>query len=113
MGADDKPLRTTGAVDLVLVFAYNTSCHLDTAIGESPHYLMYGRYPRLPTDVIFDTPQLVYENLSDYAKQLVHRLRAAHAAAAKLNEERRDEVLTRFAAKRGDRRISFEGGDKV
>jgi hypothetical protein len=93
-----------------LVFAYNTSFH--TAIGESPYYLMYGRNPRLPTDVIFDTPQLIYENLSDYAKQLVHRLRSAHAAAAKLNEERRDEVLARSNAKRG-RRLSFEEGDKV
>lgn len=83
-----------------LVFAYNTSFH--TAIGESPYYLMYGRNPRLPTDIIFDTPQLVYENLSDYAKQLVHRLRAAHAAAAKLNEEWRDEALARSARQRPD-----------
>ena len=93
-----------------LLFAYNTSFH--TAIGESPYYLMYGRSPRLPTDVIFDTPQLIYENLSDYSKQLAHRLRLAHAAAAKLNEDRRDEAFIRFAAKRG-KRMAFEEGDKV
>lgn len=55
--------------------AYNTSFNM--AIGESPYYLIYGRSPSLPTDVIFDTPQLIYENISNYASQL----RLAHAVA--------------------------------
>ena len=57
---------------VTMLFAYNTS--FVTAVGESPYFLLYGRDPRLPVDVLFNTPELQYEPLTDYARALIERL---------------------------------------
>jgi hypothetical protein len=64
-----------------LTFAYKTS--VNPSINETPFYLMNGRDPLLPADVLFDNPQLTYGSLNEYRQQLVHRLRTAHALATR------------------------------
>lgn len=94
-----------------LCFAHNTS--FTTSINESPYYLMYGHDPRLPIDLLLDTPQLEYANLSDYARQLTDRLRQAYTAAAKALETTAKTRAERQATNAKTGQLDFEHGDRV
>lgn len=61
-----------------LVFSYNACAHLST--GLSPFFLMTGQNPRWNIDLVLDNPsvQPEYDNLSQYARDLVDRLEHAY-----------------------------------
>lgn len=93
-----------------VLFALNTS-H-SSATGYSPYFLMYGRDPRLPIDILLNTPVTPYASMSEYAQALVRRLQAAFAHAS---EELHQSHL---AAQRMDRQrsknmLTFKEGDRV
>jgi hypothetical protein len=57
-----------------LTFAYNTATHATT--GVQPFVMLYGRFPRLPADLIYSTMPIARELLaSEYAEQLCRKMR--------------------------------------
>ena len=103
-----------------LIHAYN--CTRNETIGYSPYYLMFGREPRLPIDLILDNPESpVPKNHTDYLKQWEKRMSEAYKIAAKNAEqrkakdrERRNSRATLGTLKPGDRvlmrNLSQRGG---
>ena len=92
-----------------LIHLYN--CTRNETTGYSPYYLMFGREPRLPIDLILDNPESpVPKNHTDYLKQWEKRMSEAYKIAAKNAEqckakdrERRNSRATLRTLKPGDR----------
>ena len=74
-----------------MVFSYRVSTN-DTT-GHSPYFLVYGRDPKLPLDVVFSTKEEKYQNEDQYVTQMSERLRTAFDQARKLQ----------YAAAKGNR----------
>ena len=69
-----------------LMHAYN--CTRNETTGYLPYYLMFGREPQLPIDLILDNPEsLVPKNHADYLKQWEKRMSEAYKIAAKNAEQ--------------------------
>ena len=70
-----------------LVHAYNSTKSVIT--GFSPHYLMFGREPKLPLDVTFGLPNPDMEAVihERYVKQLQSRLKWSHGVAQHRNQK--------------------------
>ena len=70
-----------------LVHAYNSTKSAIT--GFSPHYLMFGREPKLPLDVTLGLPNPDMEAVihEKYVKQLQNRLKWSYEVALQRNEK--------------------------
>ena len=62
-----------------VVQAYNCTPHAST--GFSPYYLLFGRDPRLPVDILLRRPTLEAAGPTDWVRQHRARLTEAHAKA--------------------------------
>ncbi len=108
-----------------LVHAYNSTRHEST--GHSPFYLMFGRHPRLPVDLVFKPTagQNEQRDYPEYVKSLKKRLEFAYrlarskVATAQENQRRQynrknrgatvevgDRVLVRTVSLRGKHKIA-------
>ena len=58
------------------VFAYNTAYH--STLQESPFYLLYGRDPRLPIDILTGKKTEAYTDVHSYASVITDRLYKVH-----------------------------------
>ncbi|XP_064597860.1 uncharacterized protein LOC135464364 [Liolophura sinensis] len=63
-----------------MIFAYNST--KNDATGFSPYFLLFGRNPRLPVDLMFDLPDDYPERKSTFVQQWEHGMRKAYEAAA-------------------------------
>ena len=92
-----------------LVHRYN--CTRNVATGFSPYYLLFGREPRVPVDVVFGLQrgsQKGSPSESNYVLQLKRRLRFAHKKAqhiAKRQQARHRELYDQKC-----RGLDLEGG---
>ena len=103
-----------------LIHAYN--CTENETTRYSPYYLMFGKEPRLPIDLILDNPESpVPKRHTDYLKQWEKSMSEAYKIAAKNAEqwkskdsERRNSRATLGTLKPGDRvlmrNLSQRGG---
>lgn len=67
-----------------VVHAYNCTRH--EATGYSPFFLLFGRSPRLPVDVIFGIEPKVSSNYSTYVKEWQSAMKEAYSLASKRSE---------------------------
>jgi hypothetical protein len=75
------------------VYAYNTSRHEINKF--SPYYLLFGREPTLPVDVMSRTDDELFTNGTDYARSIIRRMRVAH----RLAEKNQREIHQKYADK--------------
>lgn len=59
-----------------LLFAYRTSMHETT--GTTPFFLMFGRYPRLPEDIIYSLPVTNYTSAHQYCHEIKKHMQEAY-----------------------------------
>ena len=88
----DDPEKWDEYLQAVL-FSYR--CSINDATGYSPYFLMNGRIPTLPTDLIFAFRHEKYNSKTDYVNKIAKRLDMAFElairhqyAAARENEDR-------------------------
>ncbi|KAL9979638.1 hypothetical protein ACROYT_G017323 [Oculina patagonica] len=67
-----------------VVHAYNCTCH--EATGFSPFFVLFGRSPRLPIDVIFGIEPSASLNYPAYVKEWQAAMKEAYALASKRSE---------------------------
>lgn len=106
-----------------LVHAYNATRHETTHF--SPFYLMFGRHPRLPVDLVLNVPQEEEEQTqAQYVQDLRQRLQSAYelatAQARKAQQHQKDNYDKKVkgsAVQVGDRvlveKLAFDGKHKI
>ena len=107
-----------------VVHAYN--CTKSTSTGFSPYYLMFGRQPRLPVDVLFNLPARddPPKKKSKFVQHLRDKLRWAYKEAqavsekeAKRNKKLYDKKATYHSLQEGDkvllREVRFTSRHKI
>ena len=94
----------------VLVYAYNWTRHQST--GYSPHFLMFGRHPRLAVDGFSDIkPKSASQDQTKYAANLRKKLDFAYRCATK--EARRQGRRQKFIYDLKVRKSNMMPGDRV
>nr|KAG5692917.1 hypothetical protein BaRGS_031421 [Batillaria attramentaria]KAG5699313.1 hypothetical protein BaRGS_004250 [Batillaria attramentaria] len=106
-----------------LVHAYNCTKHEGT--GYAPYFLMFGRHPRLPVDLVFGLNRNDdSRNHTTYVTELKRRLQESYKMAASAAETAQDRQKTRYdlrtrgaVLRPGDRVLvrilAFEGKHKL
>ena len=92
-----------------VVHAYNCTRH--EATGFSPFFLLFGRSPRLPVDVIFGIEPNASLNYPTYVKEWQSAMKEAYALASK-----RSESSGQKGKKQYDRKVNssvLQPGDRV
>ena len=105
-----------------LVQAYNCTVHHTT--GFTPYYLMFGRHPKLPVDVLLNLRRPSSGTASQYGAQLQNALQDAYStarkateAAAKKSKQRYDQNVRGANPQEGDvvlvKNLAFKGKHKL
>jgi transposase InsO family protein len=93
-----------------MVHAYNCTAHDST--GHSPYFLMFGRHPRLPVDIMFSLDRNASsKSHSAYVADLRQRLQEAYKKATEATDKARDRQKTNYD--RRARAATLEPGDRV
>lgn len=81
-----------------VVHAYN--CTRSEATGYAPYYLLFGRNPRLPADIMFGlTPSDQSTSHSDYASKWRSRMQEAYGLASKTAQSQQKRAKTHYDRK--------------
>jgi transposase InsO family protein len=89
-------------------FAYNSAYH--ETIQEMPFFVVYGREPRLPVDMLLRRPDETYPSISTYVSDVAETLRRVYKSVkAKLKtiNQEREQV------NEGRKLLEFKDGDQV
>lgn len=93
-----------------MTHAYNCTRHDST--GYTPYYLMFGRHPRLPVDLIFGLPtDNELREYSDYVQTLHDCLSKAYAQANQMSRHAKEQQKKYYDLKAGSQ--VFCPGDRV
>ncbi|KAL1277385.1 hypothetical protein QQF64_024058 [Cirrhinus molitorella] len=93
-----------------VVHAYNCTRHEST--GYSPFYLLYGRHPHLPVDLIFGLVEPEEETTPrGYAKQWAHRMSEAYKIAESHSQQSSARGKAQYDRK--VRGVVLKAGDRV
>lgn len=93
-----------------MTHAYNCSQHDST--GYSPYYLMFGRHPRLPVDLMFGSSTTDQPcEYSDYVQTLHDSLKQAYALANQTSQHAKEQQKKYYDRKA--RSEDFDTGDRV
>ena len=93
-----------------LVFAYNCTKHSTT--GYSPYYIMFGRRPKLPIDIILPTDEHNTGSHKEYIQNWKKQMTQAYEMTSKhLNNRKNKDMERRDNSKRCA--LGLEPGDRV
>ena len=93
-----------------LCFAYNTAVHKTT--GVQPFVMLYGRFPRLPLDLVYETEPIEHELVeSEYAEQLCNKLLKVYEVVREYREVQVERQ--KFFHDRRVKCAVYELGDRV
>lgn len=93
-----------------VVHAYNCTC--SEATGFSPCYLLFGRSPQLPIDLLFNLqPSEKQENYSEYVKQWQARMREAYEITA--NTDSKESLRRKHYYDKKSHGVELQPGNRV
>ena len=92
-----------------VVHAYNAT--VSSATGYSPFYLLYGREPRLPIDLVFETVQKEEKSYRKYVDDWQKAMKEAYKIAFEQSEKQAERNERNF--NRHGRASVLEAGESV